>query len=233
MIAFDRRTLLMCIAAAVATATAPRAFADPLPAAHLPAPNGVLSRLPADSGNSLALTVDGVSTEVVGAFAQFCRDSAARLTFFVNGANASWATNAPAIRAMVESGQIQVANHTWSHPYITKLTLPEVADQIKRNADFPQNTYGVDGTPYFRPPYGLHNPDTDRVAADLGYHTVTLWSGTVGDSRPITEDGLIAALQGRSRPNRSCWPTRTCPRLPTPTTRCSTSSVAAICKPLR
>jgi hypothetical protein len=38
----------------------------------------------------LALTIDdGTSAAVVAAFAQFCRDSGTRLTFFVNGANSS------------------------------------------------------------------------------------------------------------------------------------------------
>jgi peptidoglycan-N-acetylglucosamine deacetylase len=40
-----------------------------------------------------------------------------------------------------------------------------VADQIRRNADF-LPTYGVDGTPYFRPPYGRHTPTTHQIVAD-------------------------------------------------------------------
>ncbi len=156
------------------------------PLARVPAPVGVLTRLPGD-GNQLALTVDdGVSSAVVAAFGQFCRDTGTRLTFFVNGVNSSWSDNAPALRPMVDSGQIQMANHTWSHPYLNRISLTAVRDQIQRNADFLRNTYGGDGTPYFRPPYGVHNADTDRVAADLGYTTVTLWSGTVGDSLPET-----------------------------------------------
>jgi uncharacterized protein UPF0014/polysaccharide deacetylase len=67
------------------------------------------------------------------------------------------------------------------------------ADQIQRNADFLRNTYGTDGTPFFRPPYGLHTAATDRVAADLGYPTITLWSGTIGDSLPESEANLVAA----------------------------------------
>src|SRR5262249_41114250 len=70
-------------------------------------------------------------------------------------------------------------------------------DQIQRNADFLQNTYGTNGAPYFRPPYGVHTPETDRVAADLGYTTITLWSGTVGDSLPETPQNLVACA-GRS-----------------------------------
>ena len=118
-------------------------------------PAGVLTRLPGD-GNQMALTVDdGTSVPVVGAFAQFCQDTGTRLTFFVNGVNTSWSVNAPALRPMVDSGQIQMGNHTWSHPYLNRIGLSAVADQIRRNADFLTNTYGVNGTPFFRSPYGV------------------------------------------------------------------------------
>ena len=69
---------------------------------------------------------------------------------------------------MVDSGQVKMANHTWSHPYLDRLNLGAVADQISRNADFLTTTYGVDGTPFFRPPFGVYNADIDRVAADRG-----------------------------------------------------------------
>jgi peptidoglycan/xylan/chitin deacetylase (PgdA/CDA1 family) len=158
----------------------------------MPAPSGVLSRLPGD-GNQMALTVDdGVSVPVVGAFAQFAHDTGTRLTFFINGANPSWSVNAPALRPMVDSGQIQMANHTWSHPRLTSIGLAAVADQIRRNADFLKNTYGVDGTPFFRPPYGVHNAGIDRVAADQGYPTITMWSGDLLDWRPESQTALIA-----------------------------------------
>lgn len=190
-----RRSVLAAIAVGMAAAVtrAPGAAAvRALPQARVAPPAGLLTRLPGD-GNQLALTVDdGASNPVVAAFTQFCRDTGTRLTFFVNGTNASWSDNAQAIRPMVESGQIQVANHTWSHPHLDKLSLSAVRDQIQRNADFLRSTYGTDGTPYFRPPYGVHTPDTDRVAADLGYSTITLWSGTVGDSLPETPENLVA-----------------------------------------
>jgi peptidoglycan/xylan/chitin deacetylase (PgdA/CDA1 family) len=181
----------------------PAALASPMmPRARVAPPVGVLTRLPGD-GNQLALTVDdGASSPVVAAFTQFCRDTGTRLTFFVNGDNRSWTDNVAAIRPMVDSGQIQVGNHTWSHPYLNRLSLGAVQDQIQRNADFLRNTYGTDGTPFFRPPYGVHTPDTDRVAADLGYTTVTLWSGTVGDSRPETAANLVANAERSFAPQQ-------------------------------
>jgi peptidoglycan/xylan/chitin deacetylase (PgdA/CDA1 family) len=194
----DRRMLLAAIAAGVVAAIsrAPVTNAVPIrwkiPVGRIPPPAGVLTRLPGD-GNQLALTVDdGASVPVVGAFAQFCRDTGTRLTFFVNGANPSWSVNAPALRPLVDAGQVQMANHTWSHPNLNRMKLTAVDDQIRRNADFLRNTFGTDGTPFFRPPFGVHNADIDRVAGNQGYTTVTLWSGTVGDSAPENEASLVA-----------------------------------------
>jgi peptidoglycan/xylan/chitin deacetylase (PgdA/CDA1 family) len=194
----NRRAMLCAIAVTVlaAASRAGAAGAGPvrwkIPLGRMPAPAGVLTRLPGD-GNQMALTVDdGVSVPVVGAFAQFAHDTGTRLTFFINGANSSWSVNAPALRPMVDSGQVQMANHTWSHPHLNRIRLSEVADQIRRNADFLNNTYGTDGTPFFRPPYGVHNADTDRVAADQGYSTITMWSGDLLDWRPESQTALIA-----------------------------------------
>ena len=189
----DRRTLLYGMAVAALAA----ASCSPLARSQKPAaPVGVLTRLPGN-GNQLALTIDdGTSVAVVGAFAQFCQDSGTRLTFFVNGVNSSWSVNAPALRSMVDSGQIQMGNHTWSHPYLNRIRHSAVADQLSRNADFLKNTYGTDGTPYWRPPYGVHNADIDRVAGDLGYTTITLWSGDIGN--PVSDESSLIAAASKS-----------------------------------
>ncbi len=203
----DRRTMLCAVAGGVLAAITrtPVAGASPL-RWNIPlgpvSPAVVITRLPGE-GNRIALTVDdGASTPVVGAFAQFARDSGTRLTFFVNGANPSWSVNAPALRPLVDSGQVQMANHTWSHPRLNRLSLGAVADQIRRNADFLQNTYGTDGSPFFRPPYGVHNADIDRVAAEAGYTFITMWSGDVGDSGPENEATLMARATTSFQPGR-------------------------------
>lgn len=198
----DRRAVLCGIALVVLTAASRSPTARGFPTQKVPHPVGVLTWLPGDD-NRLALTIDdGASVQVVGAFADFCRNSGTRVTFFVNGVNSSWSVNAPALRPMVDSGQIQMGNHTWSHPDITRIGSAAVAGQIRRNADFLRNTYGVDGTPYFRPPYGRHTPTTDRIAADQGYATITLWSGSLGDDVPISDARLVAGARKSLQPQQ-------------------------------
>jgi peptidoglycan/xylan/chitin deacetylase (PgdA/CDA1 family) len=155
-----------------------------------PVPSGTITGLPGP-GNYVALTVDdGVSSEVVRLYTEFARQSGMRLTFFLNGVNPSWTENAPALRPLVESGQVQLGNHTWSHPDLTKLSSGEIADQLSRNEAFIRNTYGVSAVPYFRPPFGFHNAAVDAVAHGLGYTVPVLWYGTLSDSGLITVDQL-------------------------------------------
>ncbi|MGB9226558.1 polysaccharide deacetylase family protein [Mycobacterium sp.] len=152
---------------------------------------GALTHLPG-KGDLLALTVDdGVSTEVVHAYTQFAKDTGVRLTYFVNGTYDSWTDNLKMLRPLVESGQIQLGNHTWSHPDMTTLTKSEIAQQLTRNDEFLKKTYGIGVKPYWRPPYAKHNFVVDAVAADLGYTTPVLWSGSLSDSTLITEEYIL------------------------------------------
>lgn len=217
----DRRRFLVVLAAGLASAAAGRGAVAlgredargqtlPLPRAHAregrpaaavpaaatgaepgPAPTGVVSRLPGP-GSPLALTVDdGVSSEVVAGFVALARWTGIRLTFFPNGCYRSWAESAAGLRPLIESGQVAVGNHTWSHPDVTTLDDAALTDQIRRNQTFLRRTLGVRETPFFRPPYGAHDARTDRIAADLGHPTIALWDGTLGDDRLLTADELL------------------------------------------
>ncbi|MEV6277198.1 polysaccharide deacetylase family protein [Nocardia sp. NPDC051832] len=143
-------------------------------------------------GTSMALTVDdGASPEVVGAYIQFAKDTGARFTFFVTAHYDSWAIHRNALRPLVDSGQIQLANHTWSHADLTAISGSTVAYQLEAAKTYLHNNFGTDGTPYYRPPFGRHNSTVDRIAADLGYTVPTMWYGSLSDSGVITEDYLI------------------------------------------
>jgi peptidoglycan/xylan/chitin deacetylase (PgdA/CDA1 family) len=167
-------------------------LAPPAPSTRIPLPGGgVLSEIPGRR-DLLALTVDdGINTEVVRLYTQFAKDAGVRLTYFVNGTYSSWTDNLALLRPLVDSGQIQLGNHTWSHPDLTTVPKSRIADELSRNDEFLKKTYGVDPAPYFRPPYGKHNATVDAVAADLGYTVATLWSGSLSDSTLITEDYIV------------------------------------------
>lgn len=154
--------------------------------------HGELSSLPDAAGNRMALTLDdGVNSDVVRAYTQLAKDTGIRLTYFVNGRYHSWTENRDLIRPLVDSGQIQLGNHTWSHPDLATLSKDQVVDQLERNHKFLQSTFGVDARPYFRPPYGSHNPLVDAVAAELGYSVPTMWTGSLEDQNIVAEDYIV------------------------------------------
>jgi peptidoglycan/xylan/chitin deacetylase (PgdA/CDA1 family) len=158
-------------------------------------PTGVVSGLPGD-GASLALTIDdGTSTDVVAAFAAFAADTGVRLTFFPNGCYRSWEDNADALRPLLDSGQVAMGNHTWSHPDLTTLPDREVADEIGRNREFLWRVFGIRDSPFLRPPFGARDDRIDRIAADQGHPTIAMWNGTLDDSRVLTAAELMAAAQ--------------------------------------
>ncbi|MFI9507829.1 polysaccharide deacetylase family protein [Nocardia sp. NPDC052566] len=159
--------------------------------ADRPAPTGVVSSIPG-KGNNIALTIDdGTDAEVVAAYVRFAKDSGARFTFFVTACYDSWTVNKALLRPLVDSGQIQLGNHTWDHPDLTGLSATDVAAQLERTKTLLRNNFGVDGTPFYRPPYGYRDARVDGIAADHGYTVPTMWYGTLGDHRIITERDLV------------------------------------------
>jgi peptidoglycan-N-acetylglucosamine deacetylase len=172
----------------------PGLLPPPAPEARISLPGrGTLWSLPGN-GDSLALTLDdGVDTDVVRMYTQFAKDTGLRFTYFVNGRYHSWTDHQNLIRPLVDSGQIQLGNHTFNHPDLTTLSVKQAMDEISRNDDFLKKTYGVDARPYLRPPYGAHNSTVDAIAAGLGYTVMALWSGDLGDANLVSEDSIVKA----------------------------------------
>lgn len=160
-----------------------------------PLPGGTITGLPG-SGNLMAWTVDdGASSEVVAAYARFAADSGVRLTFFANGMYASWTDNAPALRPLVDSGQVQIGNHTFDHKDLTSLSDAGIVDQLKRNEAFLANLYGTKIAPFYRPPYGYYNDHVGRVATSIGYSAPVLWYGSLSDSGLESPEQVVQFAQ--------------------------------------
>jgi peptidoglycan/xylan/chitin deacetylase (PgdA/CDA1 family) len=158
--------------------------------AKVRAPRGTIFGLPG-AGNHVALTVDdGTSSLVVHKYIKFAKATGMRLTFFLNGSQPAWTDNARELRPLVESGQIQLGNHTWSHPDLRKLSDSAVIEQLAKNDRFIRNTYGASAKPFYRPPFGYHDKRVDALAASIGYSTAVMWYGTLSDSAPIPTQTL-------------------------------------------
>ena len=170
----------------------PTPLQGPPQLAKVSLPAGAITELPGNAA-LLAWTVDdGIDSDVVLKYIEFAAATGTRLTFFLNGADPGWTTHAALLRPLVASGQVQLGNHTWDHPNLTKLSDGRVVAELQRNHDFISTTYGVDARPFFRPPYGFRNARVDRLAASIGYSTPVLWYGTLSDSGLITPEQVVS-----------------------------------------
>nr|WP_245630113.1 polysaccharide deacetylase family protein [Alicyclobacillus acidiphilus] len=85
---------------------------------------------------------------------------------------------------MASSGHV-VGNHTWTHPYLTKLTSDEVQRELERTSSAIEHVIGKLPA-FFRPPYGDIDERVRQVVESQGMVPVLWdvdsvdWSGIPG-----------------------------------------------------
>ena len=177
-------------AAASQTASATATSSNPVPAAR--AWTGPQTGLPGE-GKYIAWTVDdGADPEVVRAYAEFSRRTGTRLTFFINGQYPAFRQHRDLLLPLVKSGQLQIANHTYSHAALTSLTDEQIVQELTRNDEEIRRLFGVSSKPYFRPPYGYYDERVLAAAASCGFTRPVLWYGSLADSSNISSAEVYA-----------------------------------------
>ncbi len=189
----------------------PTVGAPVLPATHVnpapevvkvPLPGGPIYQLPGD-GNFMAWTVDdGSSREAIEAYADFAEETGNRVTYFVTAQYPAWQEAAPRLIPLIESGQVQVANHTVNHPSLQKLTYSQIQQELMACNQFILDTFGVDPRPFYRPTFGNRDARTDAAAAAVGYTAPVMWYGTLGDAARKTPAEVVALANQWFLPQR-------------------------------
>lgn len=177
-------------AATSKTASATATSSNPVPEAR--AWTGPQTGLPGE-GKYIAWTVDdGADPEVVRAYAEFSRRTGTRLTFFINGQYPAFRQHRDLLLPLVKSGQLQIANHTYSHAALTSLTDEQIVQELTRNDEEIRRLFGVSSKPYFRPPYGYYDARVLAAAASCGFTRPVLWYGSLADSSNISSAEVYA-----------------------------------------
>lgn len=172
------------------TASATATSSNPVPEAR--AWTGPQTGLPGE-GKYIAWTVDdGADPEVVRAYAEFSRRTGTRLTFFINGQYPAFRQHRDLLLPLVKSGQLQIANHTYSHAALTSLTDEQIVQELTRNDEEIRQLFGVSSKPYFRPPYGYYDARVLEAAASCGFTRPVLWYGSLADSSDISSAEVYA-----------------------------------------
>ena len=176
--------------AATPSASATATSSNPVPAAR--AWTGPQTGLPGE-GKYIAWTVDdGADPEVVRAYAEFAHRTGTRLTFFINGQYPAFKQHRDLLLPLVKSGQLQIANHTYSHAALTSLTDEQIVHELTRNDEEIVRLFGVSSKPYFRPPYGYYDERVLAAAASCGFTRPVLWYGSLADSSNISSAEVYA-----------------------------------------
>ncbi|MDX3547859.1 polysaccharide deacetylase family protein [Streptomyces europaeiscabiei] len=111
-----------------------------------------------------------------------------RATMFNQGQYA--AANPALVRAQVAAG-MWVANHSYTHPHLTRLSQAQIDSEISRTQQAIAGAGG--GTPkLFRPPYGETNGTVRSVAARYGL-TEIIWNVDSQDWNGASADAIVQA----------------------------------------
>ncbi|MEZ3181633.1 polysaccharide deacetylase family protein [Streptomyces pimonensis] len=172
------RSLVSGLAVAALTlAGTATATLDAAPA-HAAACNGYVG-LTFDDGPSA-----GTTTSLLDAL----RRNGLRATMFNQGRYA--AAHPSLVKAQVDAG-MWIANHSYTHPHMTRLSQAQMDAEIARTQQAIANAGG--GTPkLFRPPYGETNPTLRAVETKYGL-TEIIWDVDSQDWNNASTDAIVQA----------------------------------------
>jgi len=151
-----------------------------------PYPNGVLWGLPGKTHNIAWTIDDGFGAQALHNYLDFAQNTGTRLTFFITSNYKAWRTFKNHLLPLVQSGQVQLGNHTKSHASLTKLSGSKIRYELTECHKFIKGEFGVNPSPIFRPPYGLYDDRVRREAAAIGYRTTVMWFGSLGDGGGVS-----------------------------------------------
>ncbi|NOY59183.1 MAG: polysaccharide deacetylase family protein [Calditrichaeota bacterium] len=148
----------------------------------------------------IALTFDGGAGN--GVAAKILDDLAEKnvhCTMFLTG---NFIKHFPDLARRIVAEGHEVGNHTWSHPHLTTIeinsrqnTLPQISrdklqEELTKTAELFFKTTHQRMAPYWRAPYGEHNLQIRRWAAEIGYTQVgwTIGHGETMDTMDWVAD---------------------------------------------
>lgn len=96
-----------------------------------------------------------------------------KATFFLTG---KAVINHPTrIKSIVAKGHA-IGNHSYSHPYFTKISTTSMKYQLTKTETLIKNLTGKTSKPYFRPPYGAYNTLVLQTVGSIGYTKTIKWN---------------------------------------------------------
>ncbi|MBV9864278.1 MAG: polysaccharide deacetylase family protein [Abitibacteriaceae bacterium] len=149
----------------------------------------------------VALTFDACQTRKPARYdqriIQILRQTKTPATLMLGG---RWMETHPAVtRGLAANPLFELGNHSYLHPHMTKIALPQMREEIQKTQRILFHLTGKRAV-LFRPPYGEYNPALVRMAGSLGLKTL-MWDVETGDPDPHeSAKSIIHTVLSQARP---------------------------------
>ena len=148
-------------------------------------------------GMSIAITFDdGPNAELTPRLLDMLKERGIKATFFVVGRNVE---EYPGIVTRMASDGHEVANHSWSHPALTKLGIESFRKQIENTNQAIVNATGKRPV-LMRPPYGATSVTLNKRLNEQFGMKVILWSVDPLDWKYRNSNRVYNAIVQNTRP---------------------------------
>ncbi|PGO96666.1 polysaccharide deacetylase [Bacillus cereus] len=94
-------------------------------------------------------------------------------TMFLTGA---WVEKFPSLAKRIVKEGHEIANHSYSHPDLTKLSSRNIMKEFKKTTRCFENIIETKGSPLFRAPFGNWNKKILEIAGKLGFPYTIHWN---------------------------------------------------------
>lgn len=143
----------------------------------------------------VALTYDdGPNPSYTKDFAEFLVANKIPATFFLCG---NMVKQYPDTVKFLADNNFELANHSYDHPLLTKLSAEKVTDQLQDTHDLIKSASGVD-VKLMRPPFGAHNKTVQDVCEKMGYKII-IWDVDTEDWRKRSVPQMVNTIMKQTR----------------------------------
>ncbi|MGE7692694.1 polysaccharide deacetylase family protein [Lysinibacillus sp. NPDC094177] len=140
----------------------------------------------------VSLTFDaGDSAENTEAILDVLKKHNIQTTMFLTGA---WVEKFPHLAKRMVSDGHEIANHSYSHPDLTKYSKNEILAELTRTSSCIEKVLGIKGSPLFRPPFGYWNKTLLEAAGQTDIPFTIYWSIDTLDWQEPTADTIFSRI---------------------------------------
>ncbi len=165
------------------------------PTAQPTAAPGALVSHGSRTSSRIALTFDmGGRVTPALAIVNWLIDHRVHATIFPTGETATTTTGRAVLALVAAHPELfDVGNHSWDHPYFTKLTAAQMASELDRTEAAVTPLAGQSTRPWFRPPYGAVNAAVQAGVGQAGWRYVVTWDVDTLDWKLVSDGGPTTA----------------------------------------